>query len=146
MKISHIQKLATIAVIALASCGGANTGSDSHSSGSANTGEHGGSEDITLESYNATIGEDKVTMVDFYATWCGPCKKMAPDVVKLKKEYAGQANVLQIDAEDKMDIASQYQLRGYPTIMFFKNGKTLESHAGLLTYDQLKSRIQKYMN
>ena len=76
MKISIISSLAIIATISLAACGGANTGSDSQEA----TSSHGG-EEITLEKYKSTIAEDKVTMVDFYTTWCGPCKRMAPDVV-----------------------------------------------------------------
>ena len=144
MKISTIQKLAAIAVIALAACGGANTGSDSHVGGSTHSGGHG-NEDFTLESFTSTINEDKVTMVDFYATWCGPCRVMAPDVVKLKEEYAGKANVLQVDAEKYMDISSQYRISGYPTIMFFKGGELLESHAGMLSYSKLKSKLQSHM-
>ena len=144
MKIKSIHKLALITVFTLAACGGANAGSDSHSSNSAETGGHSNTE-ISLESYTASINEDKVTMVDFYTTWCGPCKRMAPDVVKLRNEFAGKANVLQVDAEKYMDISSLYQLKGYPTIMFFKSGKLLATELGMLSYAKLKSKLESHM-
>lgn len=144
MKIKSIHKLALITVFTVAACGGANAGSDSHSSNSAETGGHSNTE-ISLESYTATINEDNVTMVDFYTTWCGPCKRMAPDVVKLRNEFAGKANVLQVDAEKYMDISSMYQLKGYPTIMFFKSGKLLATELGMLSYAKLKSKLESHM-
>ena len=144
MKIKSIHKLALITVFTVAACGGANAGSDSHSSNSAETGGHSNTE-ISLESYTATINEDNVTMVDFYTTWCGPCKRMAPDVVKLRNEFAGKANVLQVDAEKYMDISSMYQLKGYPTIMFFKSGKLLATELGMLSYSKLKSKLESHM-
>jgi len=144
MKIKSIHKLALITVFTLAACGGANAGSDSHSSNSAETGGHSNTK-ISLESYTASINEDKVTMVDFYTTWCGPCKRMAPDVVKLRNEFAGKANVLQVDAEKYMDISSLYQLKGYPTIMFFKSGKLLATELGMLSYAKLKSKLESHM-
>lgn len=144
MKIKSIHKLALITVFTVAACGGANAGSDSHTSNSAETGGHSNAE-ISLESYTATINEEKVTMVDFYTTWCGPCKRMAPDVVKLRKDFMGKANVLQVDAEKYMDISSKYQLKGYPTIMFFKSGKLLATELGMLSYAKLKSKLESHM-
>ena len=144
MKSKSIYKLALIIVITVTACGGANAGSDSHVSASAETGGHSTTE-LSLESYTATINEDKVTMVDFYTTWCGPCKRMAPDVVKIRREFAGKANVLQVDAEKYMDISSKYQLKGYPTIMFFKGGKLLATDLGMLSYAKLKSKLESHM-
>jgi thioredoxin 1 len=146
----NIQKIVlSLAVISLAACTSTQTDSESTdtpteivSPVAEITGTH---EDIDLAKFTSIINEDKVTMVDFYAVWCGPCKAMAPDVLRLKKDYEGKANVLKIDAEDKLDIAQQFQLQGYPTTIFFKKGKVVANELGYRNYDQLKAIIDRHM-
>ena len=146
----NIQKIfLSLAFISLASCTSSQTDSENTdtptdivSPVAEVTGTH---EDIDLAKFTAIINEDKVTMVDFYAVWCGPCKAMAPDVQRIKKDYEGKANVLKIDAEDKLDIAQQFKLQGYPTIIFFKKGKVVANEIGYRNYDQLKAILYTHM-
>ncbi|MBS3913354.1 MAG: thioredoxin fold domain-containing protein [Bacteroidetes bacterium] len=98
---------------------------------------------ISAADFSKMIAGEKLTMVDFYTTWCGPCKMMAPDVVKLRKEKEDLVNVLQIDAEAQEDIAGNYNIAAYPTIMFFKKGQVVQTLVGLQTYDQLLLHVNK---
>lgn len=109
----------------------------------ANTGAvaHG---EISAEEFDKTIKGDKLTMVDFYTTWCGPCKRMAPTIQKIKEEYANVIHVLKIDAEAQADIASRYNLEGYPTVIFFKKGQIVHNALGLQTYEQLIAVVNKH--
>lgn len=98
---------------------------------------------ISVADFDKTIKGDKLTMVDFYTTWCGPCKMMAPDVVKIKKEKSDLVNVMQIDAEKQEEISSRYNITAYPTLMFFKRGQVVQTVVGLQTYEQLTAQILK---
>lgn len=98
---------------------------------------------ISVADFDKMIKGDKLTMVDFYTTWCGPCKRMAPSVRKIQSENADIVNVLQIDAEAQMDIAARYRLEGYPTVIFFKKGQIVANLLGLHSYEQLMEQVNK---
>lgn len=80
---------------------------------------------ITEKQFDATIAGNKLVMVDFYTTWCGPCKKMAPFVQQIRENRGKDVIVLKVDAEAQATIADRYRLEGYPTVMFFKNGQVI---------------------
>ncbi len=91
--------------------------------------------------FDATIAENKLTVVDFYTTWCGPCKRMDPFVKEVKAENA-DINVLQVDAEAYMDISQRYNLEGYPTLIFFKGGQVVDRALGYMD----KEGIMQFVN
>jgi|1048.fasta_scaffold00677_7 thioredoxin 1 len=99
---------------------------------------------ITKESFMNTISEEKLTMVDFYTTWCGPCKMMDPFVKEIKAENSDIVNVLQVDAEAQFDIASQYDIQGYPTVIFFKNGQLVHRAMGAMPKEELLNLVNKF--
>jgi thioredoxin 1 len=99
---------------------------------------------ISVTAFDNLIAGDKLTMVDFYTTWCGPCKMMAPHVVKLKETKSDIVNVLQIDAEAQMEISGRYNITAYPTILFFKKGQVINTVVGAKDYEQLLAEVQKY--
>lgn len=76
------------------------------------------------------IAEDKVTVVDFFATWCGPCKKVMPTFESLAEQYGSQANFLKVDIDEGEDIAEEFEVEAMPTFQFFKGGKLLEKFTG----------------
>jgi thioredoxin 1 len=76
-------------------------------------------------------------LVDFTATWCGPCKQLAPIVDQLADELAGQVKVGKLDVDDSPVTAGKYGVRGVPTIMVFKNGERAAQHVGLTTKQKL---------
>jgi thioredoxin 1 len=76
-------------------------------------------------------------LVDFTATWCGPCKQLAPIVDQLATELAGQVKVGKLDVDDSPITAGKYGVRGVPTVMVFKNGERAAQHVGLTTKQKL---------
>jgi len=81
-------------------------------------------------------------MVDFWAVWCGPCRALAPVVEDLAKEYTGRLNVRKLNTDENVDIASQYQIMGIPTLLFFKNGQVVDKVVGVAPRNQLKEKIE----
>ena len=98
---------------------------------------------LSVAEFEKLIKGEKLTMVDFYTTWCGPCKLMAPDVQKLKKTNAEMVNVLQIDAEAQLEIAGKYNISAYPTLMFFKKGQVIQTLVGARNYSELLEEVKK---
>lgn len=92
--------------------------------------------------FDATIAENKLTVVDFYTTWCGPCKRMDPFVKEVKSENA-DINVLQVDAEAYMDISQRYNLEGYPTLIFFKGGQVVDRALGYMEKDNIMQFVNR---
>ncbi|MBI5057581.1 MAG: thioredoxin [Nitrospirae bacterium] len=86
-----------------------------------------------------------LVMVDFWATWCGPCKIIAPVVEELAKEYTGKVAFAKVNTDENPDLASRYNIRGIPTLIFFKNGKMLDQVVGAVPKGQLKSKIDSLM-
>ncbi|HOU36809.1 MAG TPA: thioredoxin [Candidatus Omnitrophota bacterium] len=80
-------------------------------------------------------------VVDFWATWCGPCRMVAPVVEEIAKEYAGRVKVGKVDVDENSRVASDFGIMSIPTIMIFKNGKVMEQVVGALSKGQLKSMI-----
>jgi len=83
-----------------------------------------------METFQQIINGDKPVLIDFFATWCGPCKAMSPIVESLGKELQGQARVLKIDVDKNQALAAQYQIQAVPTFMIFKKGKAVWKKAG----------------
>ncbi len=101
-------------------------------------------EPITVARFDEIIGSSKLTMVDFYTTWCGPCKRMDPFVKQIAADMADQVTVLQIDAEAQMDIAERYHLQGYPTLIFFKGGQVVYTSLGYQDYEGIQTLVKRY--
>ena len=76
-------------------------------------------------------GSDQPVLVDFTATWCGPCKMLAPIVDQVADEFTGKYKVAKVDIDDSPDTAARYGIRGVPTVMVFKGGKMVRQHVGL---------------
>jgi thioredoxin 1 len=82
-------------------------------------------------------------LVDFWATWCGPCKSIAPIIDELAKEYAGKVKVAKLNVDENPATPSQYGVRGIPTLILFKGGKILEQVVGAVPKTRLVSIIEK---
>jgi len=82
-------------------------------------------------------------LVDFWATWCGPCKMIMPLIEELAKEYAGKFVIGKLNVEESPRIATQYAVMSIPTLMFFKNGKINDQLAGVLNKTELKKKIEE---
>lgn len=101
---------------------------------------------VNLESWdNEVIKSPKLVMVDFWASWCGPCKMVAPTVEELAKEYAGKAKFVKVNTDENSELATRYKIRGIPTLMFFKNGQEIDRITGAVPKTQLKTKLDSLL-
>ena len=95
----------------------------------------------------ATEVENKngVVLVDFFATWCGPCKMLAPVYSELSEEMAGNAEFLKVDIDESMDLARKFSITTVPTVVVFKDGKEMDRLVGFIPKDSLKQKVESYL-
>ena len=87
-------------------------------------------------------GSDVPVLVDFYATWCGPCQMMSPILENVNTQLKGRLQVVKIDTDKYPQLASQYQIHALPTLVLFKNAQPVERIEGVLPAEQLVQRLQ----
>ncbi len=80
-------------------------------------------------------------VVDFYATWCGPCKTLSPRLDKLAGEFAGQIKFVKVNVDEAQELAGRFRVEGIPTLLFFRNGKVSDRVTGLLAEEDLKTHL-----
>lgn len=100
---------------------------------------------ITDATFEAEVmNSDKPVLVDFWATWCGPCKMIAPILDQLAEEMAGKLKICKIDVDNNKEMAAKYNVRGVPTLMLFKDGSLEASKVGALSKGQLTQFIEEH--
>ena len=85
---------------------------------------------ITEQNFDEVLANNPVAMIDFGATWCGPCKALAPVVEEIANDYEGRAAVGKADVEECPAIAARFRIRNVPTVLFFKNGELVDKSVG----------------
>jgi len=98
----------------------------------------------SLEQFDEII-KDGVCLVDFYASWCGPCKMLAPFIEEIAIEYDGKAKVCKVDVDKVEDLAYRYSIRSIPALMYFKDGKLLDTSVGFQSKENIVNKLESFL-
>lgn len=97
---------------------------------------------ITNENYEELAAQGKPMVLDFWATWCGPCKKIAPIIEALANDYEGQAVIGKVDIEESEELTEKFGIRNVPTILFIKDGEVIDKHVGAAPRATLEEKLK----
>ena len=92
---------------------------------------------MKMSDFNDIINSKKPVLVDFFATWCGPCQMLLPVLNKVKDSLQDRITIIKIDVDKNQELAQKQQVRGVPTMMLFQNGKQLWRQSGVLTKEEI---------
>ncbi len=99
-----------------------------------------------MDTFNEIINGDKPVLVDFFATWCGPCKAMSPVIESLAKELEGKVRVLKIDIDKNQVVAAKYQIQAVPTFVVFKKGEVVWRNTGGMDKNVLSQQVKSFID
>ena len=92
--------------------------------------------------FNELITSNKIVLVDFFATWCGPCKMLSPEIERLADEYENKATIVKVDIDEQAGLAQEYGIMSVPTLLIFKDGKIVQQTSGYQPYNRLKQLLE----
>jgi thioredoxin 1 len=90
-----------------------------------------------MTSFDTLIHSEKPVLVDFFATWCGPCQMLSPVLKQVKENLGERIKIVKVDVDKNQDVASKFQVRGVPTMLLFQDGKQLWRQSGVLTKEEI---------
>ena len=96
--------------------------------------------ELTNDNFDATIAEG-VTMVDFWAPWCGPCRMIAPVIEELAEDFDGKATIAKVNTDEEQEIAVKYGIRSIPSILFFKDVELVDQMVGAASKDAFAEKL-----
>lgn len=97
-----------------------------------------------MDEFNKMIGGEKPTLVDFHATWCGPCKMQGPILEKVKAAVGDKANIVKIDVDQNQELSAKYRVQSVPTLIIFKGGEPLWRASGLHQAADLEAKLREH--
>lgn len=101
---------------------------------------------LTDESFhNEVIKSEIPVIIDFWATWCAPCRMIAPIIEQFAEEYNGQVKVCKLDVDNNQEVAMTYGIRSIPTVLIFKGGKVVDTIVGAVPKKMLKERLENHL-
>ena len=99
-----------------------------------------------MANFDTIINSNTLVLVDFFATWCGPCQALAPVLKDVKSELGTRVSIVKMDVDKNQALAANYQVRGVPTLLLFKNGKQVWRQSGVPSKNDLIDLIKKNTN
>ena len=96
-----------------------------------------------MEKFNDIINSENLTLVDFFATWCGPCKQMHPVLEQLKQELGDSIRIVKLDVDKNDALAAAYRIQSVPTLMLFRSGQVVWRQSGAMRLNDLKAIINQ---
>lgn len=93
------------------------------------------------DSFQNIINSDKPVLIDFFASWCGPCQMLAPILKEVKENMGDKISIIKIDVDKNQELAANYQVRGVPTMMLFQKGQQLWRQSGVLSKEEIIKTI-----
>ncbi|AXX91079.1 thioredoxin [Malaciobacter molluscorum LMG 25693] len=96
--------------------------------------------ELTQENFDNTVSNG-ISLVDFWAPWCGPCRMLAPVIEELAEEFEGKANICKVNTDEQQDLAVKYGIRSIPTIIFMKDGEILDQVVGASSKQALVEKL-----
>jgi thioredoxin 1 len=99
-----------------------------------------------METFNDVIMSDKPVLVDFFATWCQPCKMMHPVLEQVKAMLGDKIRIIKVDVDIHQQLAAEYQIQSVPTLMLFQNGEMLYRQSGAMSRNDLLALLDPFMN
>jgi len=97
-----------------------------------------------MEKFNDIINSSQLTLVDFYATWCGPCRMMHPVLEQLKEDLGDSIRIIKLDVDKNQSMAMNYRVQSVPTLMLFREGNVLWRQSGTMSAHDLKTLINQF--
>lgn len=102
--------------------------------------------DVNSENLETEVlAADGVIVADFWAPWCGPCRKLGPVLEELEKSFEGKMKLVKINADENLEIMKQFSVSGLPSLLVFKNGEAVERMAGLIPKSSIVNNIEKHL-
>ena len=92
------------------------------------------------------LGSDKPTLVDFWASWCGPCRMIAPSVEAVAEQFGERANIMKMDVDANIMTPQKYGVKGIPTLILFKDGSEADRVVGAVSREAIAQLVQKHLN
>lgn len=96
---------------------------------------------VTNENFKEIISDSNPVLVDFWATWCGPCRMLGPTVETIAKEYEGKVTVAKCNVDECDDVPAEYGIRSIPTLLFFKNGEVVDKLVGNVPKAEIAAKL-----
>lgn len=100
---------------------------------------------ITNDNFEELLQSEQPLVIDFWATWCGPCKQIGPSIEELATEYEGKVTIGKCDIEENDDLVSKFGIRNVPTVLFIKNGEVVDKQVGAAAKSVFQTKIESLL-